>query len=321
MKPVIELFQRTLIFLPFLGMSFQLYARLEARLANGLDFYGIIPDTIFYTLFIVTGILLLVRSRMKHLSFSQKAVVFILATVGLRIAFWLTANQNEFPTGEVYYAVVPALNHPYQYPWQAPYGVMWYAITEFATKGAMLFVSPIMHLLYPICTCTANILYLDGHSVAQAYSYGDWVLGVSMMTGYTIISLPFYWFLRKSTLLVAFFIADNFFWATTPVNVPILLLATMGFFAKKYIPWAVIAKLPFGAPLTIWQFAFTSAGSIGHWFPHVMYGLFWVASILRWTKWKYAWNFYPNSREIELLNSQKQRVIQIAQTASHHESG
>ena len=251
---------------------------------------------------------------MKHLSFNQKAIIFILATIGIRLAFWIKANQNEFPTGEVYYADVPALNHPYLYPWQAPYGVLWYAITQGLVRVLFPILSPIMHFLYPTCGCVAQITYLNGNVVPQAYTYNDWVTGVSMMTGYTLISLPFYWLLRKSTLLVAFFIADNFFWATTPVNVPILLLATLGFFSWKYIPWAPLAKLPFGSqlfanpPNAVWSFALTSSSNIGHWFPHVMYGLFWGASILRWTRWKHAWNFYPNSRELELLNSQRDLI-------------
>jgi len=278
--------------------------------AVGLDYLGITSDTVFYGVFVSGAIALLARKTLKKLSFEKKAVIFILATIGLRIFFFLTANQNEFPTGEVYFADVPALQHPYQFPWEAPYGVLWYGITLLGTW----LVNPFIVMSHVGCPgdCMAELHYLNGTIRFLPYTVQDWNLGISMMTAYTIMSIPFYWLLRKSTLLVGFFITDNFFWATTPVNVPILLLAVLGMFSWKLLPLAPLAKLPFGSELfkgwDVWHYAFTSASSIGHWFPHVMYGIWWAAAIVRWTPWKHAWNFRPNSMELQNLNSLQEKA-------------
>lgn len=276
-------------------------------MVTGLDFLGVTSDTVFYSIFLAGGFLLIGRRYLKKISFEKKALIFIGATIGLRIFFFITGAQNEFPTGEVYFADVPALIHPYQFPWEAPYGILWYAVTEVGLRLLL----PIVSLLNIGCgDCTAQVHYLNNTVVNIPYSHYEWNLGLSMMTWYTIISMPFYWFLRKSTLLVGFFITDNFFWATTPVNVPILLFAVMGMFAKEFLPWAVIAKLPFGAPLGVWQYALGSASTPGHWFPHIMYGLWWIAAIVRWTPWKHAWNFKPNSMELQILNTLQEKVGQ-----------
>ena len=279
-------------------------------MTNGLDYLGVIPDTVFYSLFLLAGLLIIFRRPLKKLSFRQKAIIFIIATLALRAFFFSTGGQNEFPTGEVYIADVPALEHPYEYPWQAPYGLLWYAITLAITH---LFL-PIVQLFNIPCPgdCAAEIHYLDGSPTRLIpYTLYDWNLGLAMMIGYTALSLPFYWFLRKSNLLVGFFIADNFFWSTTPVNVPILLLAVAGMFNWRLLPAPVLAKLPFGSnlfanpPGAVWTFALSSASTPGHWFPHIMYGLWWIAAIIRWLPWRHSWNFMPDSREQEILRGHR----------------
>src|SRR5207245_7902408 len=157
--------------------------------AAGLDYLGITSDTVFYGVFVSGAIALLARKTLKKLSFEKKAVIFILATIGLRIFFFLTANQNEFPTGEVYFADVPALQHPYQFPWEAPYGVLWYGIT---LLGRWL-VNPFIVMSHVGCPgdCMPELHYLNRTRTLLHYTFQHWNIGLSVSAQYSIQSMSF----------------------------------------------------------------------------------------------------------------------------------
>jgi len=214
--------------------------------------------------------------------------------LGLQVYWFLTlAKSSDFPTGEVQYAVMPALAHPYTQAWQAPYGIVWYGIQY----GLIWLVYPILSLFHHslLCpnNCIAVVQYINGTRVNVPFEAGpnQWVMSLSWMIGLAIVNVPFFWILRKSNLLLPYFMSSLWLWATTPVNLSILWLIILGFYGWTMIANSLIAKLPVGAPLAVWQFALHSASSIGHWFPYGMLG-FWLVliTLYRLDKWRHSGN-------------------------------
>jgi hypothetical protein len=200
-----------------------------------------------------------------------------------QLGYWfLTMNQNEFPTGEVQYAVMPALLHPYLFPWEAPYGVIWYAIQYGLVAFTFLPVGAYLFLSGAACpnNCMAVIHYINGTSVTIPFEAGmaQWIMGLSWMVSLALWNIPFYWMFRKSQMLVAYWMSSLFLWATVPVNVSVLWIVALGYKRWYFLPLALLTKFPFLAPLAVWKFALGSGSTIGHWFPYLLLG-FWFTAI------------------------------------------
>ena len=201
------------------------------------------------------------------------------------VGYWfLTIGQSSnFPTGEVQYAVLPALLHPYQQAWQAPYSVVWYGI-QFGLIG-MVFPFLVWFQSFLPCpnNCYAIIQYVNGTRLSLPFDGGQtqWVMSLSWMFGLAIFNLPFFWLLRKSQMLMAYFMTSMWLWATTPVNLSILWITMLAYLPLQwknrswgwlFLPASILVKLPLGAPGYVWSFALKSGSTIGHWFPYALVG-------------------------------------------------
>lgn len=220
---------------------------------------------------------------------TRRFLVVSAFSIGL-VAYWfMTIGQSsDFPTGEVQYAVMPALLHPYLQAWQAPYSVIWYGI-QWMLIGIFY---PFFFLAGPLqCPnhCMAVIQYINGTRVTLPFDGGlrQWTMSLAWMTGLAIFNIPFFWLLRKSSLLMAYFMTSMWLWATTPVNLSILWFVLLAYLPLRYksaslgwifLPISILAKLPLGAPGYVWTFALKSGSTPGHWFPYLLVG-FWLAAL------------------------------------------
>jgi hypothetical protein len=211
-------------------------------------------------------------------------------SIGLVVYWFMTiGSSSDFPTGEVQYAVMPALLHPYQQAWQAPYGVIWYGI-QYAIMYA---VYPFVNLFRDSLTCPNNcnaiVYYLNGTTKTLPFDGGQtqWIMSLSWMIGLTIFNLPFFYLLRKSSLLIPYFMSSMWLWMTVPVNLSILWIVLLAYLklpvkghniAWIFLPLSILAKLPVGAPGYVWSFGLGSASTLGHWFPYLMVG-FWIIGL------------------------------------------
>ena len=248
------------------------------------------------TVFWFFGTIGVVRIIDRRYSFSEKwtmrFLVFAGAAVFQRVIWFLTMQtQSDFPTGEVQYAVVPALLHPYLWPWQAPYGIVWYGIQYGLVAIGFPFWSLLAQLLNIQCPqgCMIPIHYLNGTIVTVPFEAGlsQYLMGLSWMTGLLVMDVPFYWLFRKSVLLVSYLISSLWFFATTPVNQSILWLLMLGWVNPLFLVLGPLAKLPVGSELVrgdfdVWTFGIGSASTIGHMFPYGMLGVWWGAAMLHW---------------------------------------
>lgn len=223
---------------------------------------------------------------------TKRFLLFSGAALFQRAVWFFTMNtQSDFPTSEVQYAVIPALLHPYRWPWQAPYGIIWYGLQYIVVAAGWPFVylaNLALNIQCPL-NCQIPIHYVNGTTFTIPFEAGplQFLLGISWMIGLTIMDLPFYWIFRKSELLVSYLICSLWLFATTPVNQSILWLTSLGFLHPGFLVLAPIAKLPFGSELIsgnsdVWTFALGSAGTIGHWFPYGMLALWWGGCLIHW---------------------------------------
>ena len=187
-----------------------------------------------------------------------------------RALWWITFDKSYFPESEVVTAVVPALAHPYLFPWQAPYGMLWYWMNQ-----------AIVFFAYPL------FWWLE-HGVR-------WMMGMAVVD--TLVLFVF----RKSELLTVYWMTSLFIWSTIPWNLPVLWLVILGFYSRLTLPLSIIAKLPVGAPWIVWLYdfgqcgasstGFCNAGSAlvpGHWMPYAVLAAWWLGALLSHFK-TYDW--------------------------------
>ena len=213
---------------------------------------------------------------------ARRFIVYASFSIGLIVYWYLSMSQTDFPTGEVQYAVMPALLHPYQFAWQAPYGVLWYAVQYFVSYTILPFVS-LFHLDCPN-NCYAIINYINGTKIQVPFDGGlfQYYLATAWMIGLTIWNLPFIYYLRNSNLLAPYFMTSMWLWATTPVNLSILWIIILAYKSPAFLPLALMAKFPVGAPGAVWKFALGSGETLGHWFPYVLLGFWFVPLTMYW---------------------------------------
>lgn len=213
--------------------------------------------------------------------------------VGLVIYWFMTLGQSsDFPTGEVQYSTMPSLLHPYQQAWQSPYGVIWYAIQRILVA----YFLPIVNLFVQQGSCPnhcmAIVNYVNGTRASIPFeSPIIWPMSLAWITGLAVFNIPFLWLLRKSSLLTAYFMVSMWLFATTPVNLPVLWLIVLAYLPVKirqigvgwlFLVLAVLAKLPFGAPGSVWSYALHSGAELGHWFPYGLFGVWFVGLSVYW---------------------------------------
>lgn len=223
---------------------------------------------------------------------TKRFLVFAGAALFQRLVWFLTMNvQSDFPTSEVQYAVTPGLLHPYQMPWQVPYGIVWYIIQYGLVAIGYPFWLLLQAGLNIPCPqdCMINIHYINGTIVQIPFEAGiaQYLMGLSWMTGLLIMDIPFYWLFRKSVLLVSYLISSLWFFATTPVNQSILWIVMLGWFNPVFLVLGPLAKLPVGSELVrgdfdVWNFGIGSASTIGHMFPYGMLAVWWTAGVFHW---------------------------------------
>jgi hypothetical protein len=87
---------------------------------------------------------------------------------------------------------------------------------------------------------------------------------VSFTQGLFVLNLVFIGLLyrQKRWLLWPYMPTSWLFLFGYPQNMPILFLEALGFWNPLFVVLALIVKLPVGAPLSVWQFAFTSPTSL-----------------------------------------------------------
>src|SRR5438093_5643702 len=135
-----------------------------------------------------------------------------------QITYWfLSMDTTDFPTGEVQYAIMPALLHPYHFPWQAPYSIFWYGIQWFLVVFSFPFIALVQVITHIPCPdgCIAIINYINGTQIRVPFDGGltQWIMGLSWMTSLAIWNIPFYWLFRKSQMLVAYWMSSLWLWA------------------------------------------------------------------------------------------------------------
>ncbi len=187
---------------------------------------------------------------------------YLVGWLGLYAA-WPFLAGVYLPSTEVVTAVGPALAHPYLFPWQAPYGVIWYAVNEWT-----------WHV---------------GNFLSMPY-------GLGWMTVLMFLNVPFLYMFRNSELLTAYFMTSFFLWAVLPWDLSILWLVVIGFLGSSFLPrlvgplLGVIAKVPVGAPLSVWQYDFLngqeggrvgSAFVPGHLMPYAVLAAWCIAVMLK----------------------------------------
>ncbi len=216
--------------------------------------------------------------------------------VGLQVYWFLTMGQSsDFPTGEVQYAVIPGITHPYEFAWQAPYGIEWYWLQQALIGLVYPIVNLFRHWLVCPNSCMAVVQYINGTRVNVPFEAGEttWIMSLAWMIGLTLANIPFFWILRKSNLMLPYFMSSLWFWATTPVNLPILWIIVLGYYGSIFFLNSLIAKLPVGAPFIVWQYALHSGSVIGHFFPYTMLGFWFIGLALhRFDKWRHSGNVH-----------------------------
>src|SRR5207249_10881789 len=138
----------------------------------------------------------------------------------------LCFGTGHFPAPEVLIAVIPQLQHPYLYAWQAPYGIIWVWINQVAWH--------LRHLLLP---------FLPN--------------GIDWLFPLTIINIPFFYIFRQSQLLTAYFMTSLFLWAVVPWDLSVFWLVSLGFLFHGFLPrlgavlLVAIAKISVGTFLVV----------------------------------------------------------------------
>jgi len=163
---------------------------------------------------------------------------YTIAALAISIGWWLSFDKAYFPSTEVVTAVIPQLQHPYLYAWQAPYGILWVWMNQA--------VWHLGRLLFPFLPS-----------------------GIDWMFALTIINIPFFYIFRQSQLLTAYFMTSLFLWAVVPWDLSVLWLVSLGFLFQGFLPrlgavlLAAIAKIPVGAPLEVWKYDFLNGQEYG----------------------------------------------------------
>ena len=93
---------------------------------------------------------------------------------------------------------------------------------------------------------------------------------ISFTLGLFVLNLLFILFLfrRKRWVLIPYLPSSSVFLVGYPQNMVILWLEALGFWNPLFVALAVVVKLPFGAPLPVWQFMLTDPTSVrdpGNW--------------------------------------------------------
>lgn len=233
------------------------------------------------------------RQRWLVTNPTRRFIVYTMFMAGL-VGYWFSSMgvSNDFPTSEVQYADMPALLHPYLFPWQAPYGIIWYAIQYFLVYTITPLVQLAMSLHSFPCTCYYIVNYVNGTRVPVQYeSPVIWPMSLAWITGLAIFNVPFLWLLRKSSLLTAYFMTSLWLFATVPVDLSILWIIVLAYLPVKvkgigvgwlFLPLALAAKFPVGAPGPVWTYALHSGSTLGHFFPYVLLGFWFVGLSIYW---------------------------------------
>lgn len=227
----------------------------------------IVSLIICVTLFITVQALRLFKAS----SSTRRGSIWIVAGWLLGAAWWIDYDKSYFPQQEVVTAVLPALQHPYLFPWEAPYGALWYAMNiPIHWIGDFLFG--------PGC------FPLDAHHCWPPTLVPQ---GVDWMMGLLMFNALFIWMFRRSELLPAYFMTSMFVWFVVPWNLSVLWLVVLGLLGSSFpqrlgaVLLGVISKLPVGAPLSVWMYDFVngqeygttgSAFVPGHWMPYFVLG-------------------------------------------------
>lgn len=232
----------------------------------GLDTPVTMADIIAgFAIVISLGLCVELGRTMEGKTGQRRGLVWMAASLILGVAWWLTFDHSYFPQTEVVTAVIPAFHHPYAITWQAPYGLLWYILNIPAWRlGSVLF---------PFVPS-----------------------GVDWMFSLLILNLPFIYLFRKSELLIAYFMTSLFLWFVVPWNLSVLWLVTLGFLSQHSlvrlgsVALGVAAKMPLGAPLSVWRYDFLngqeggtlgSAFVPGHLMPYAVLGAWCFAVLLK----------------------------------------
>ena len=208
----------------------------------------------------------MLEKKDRGMTGGQRGMIWCCLSLILGVAWWLTFDRKYFPQTEVVTAVIPALHHPWQSPWAAPYGLLWY------------------------------ILNIPVWRLGQAV-FG-WLVpsGIDWMLTLLLGNLLFLWMFRKSELLASYFMTSMFLWFVVPWNLSILWLVSLGFRGSSLqrrigaVMLGVIAKLPVGAPLSVWKYDFLNGqegGTVGsafvpgHLMPYAVLGAWCLAVLVK----------------------------------------
>lgn len=135
--------------------------------------------------------------------------------------------------GDLSVATVPSLQHPYQDPTQSPYGVLWYGMME----GVSFYSYPLGALLGVDKPTSLAIGVLMANIPVLAYL--AW-RHLNLLPIYAVLIFHSWW---------------PFVVWITDWNLPIAWLAVLGLVNPVFLVLAIIAKLPVGAPVSVWEVA------------------------------------------------------------------
>ncbi len=130
--------------------------------------------------------------------------------------------------------IVDALKHPWQVPSEAPYGAIWYAIN------------------IPI-----GSLQIPGFSAEQS-----WITLTSIIDSAVLFLLFRYY---KWWIGLTYVPASFLMWRQAPYNLCIMWLTVAGLAWLPSLVLAILAKLPIGAPTTVWNFISHSSQLQSNW--------------------------------------------------------
>jgi len=129
--------------------------------------------------------------------------------------------------------IIAGLSHPWQNPWEGPYGAVWYGINI-----------PLVWVRIPLWTLEQS-----------------WLLWTSIID----LSFSLMLFKAKRWLTLPYLLVSVVTWRQAPYNLTIYWLTGLGLYNPPFLILAILGKIPFGAPLTIWQFVLGSPSLLSEW--------------------------------------------------------
>ncbi len=182
----------------------------------------------------------------RKASFLPRLIVFASITIFAVRASLIMLGEYDV---EAATAIIPGLQHPWDEPWQAPYGVIWY-----------------------ILNIPLTWFQISGINPEQS-----WLLWLSAIDSVVILIM------RRGRFYTIFYIAVSLLtFRQAPYNMTILWITLAGIYWPPSLIIAPLAKFPIGAPSDVWQYIFSnSMQSETNWRYYALMIILWVVVLYK----------------------------------------